>query len=442
MPPTNQKPQVATKEQRPVVRRWFRLPRPWRLALLLAILTVLVWQRQLWWPLPFEALARRELAQRRPEAALKWLTYVDAVVRRDPECELLRARAYRRLGEMQHVEQALRAAKQAGAADVQIEREQILAMAQSGQLRQSEPRLPRLLTDVRGDNKEVCEAFVIGYIRTQQLVHASRLLDTWISDSPDDPQPYFLRGQVSAIKGDTGVAQKDVRRALELAPARHDIRLELADIFQIEHRPEEAAALYEQCLNDPDLGVRAKVGLASCKKALGDSARALELLKAAVLERPEDPDAIRELGRLEFETGAYDEAVPHLQAAVDRTPYHDECHYLLAQALQLAGRSKEAASHFEYVREARAALTELNALKDTLRKIPKDVQALVRAGELMLRYDAPEEGVVQLMAALDIEPGNPKALQLLADHYRRRAESDSSFRDLAERFQGRLDAAN
>jgi tetratricopeptide (TPR) repeat protein len=441
MPPANQELQVATKGQRPAVRRWFSLSRPWRLGLLMVILALLIWQRQLWWPLPFEELARRELDRRRPEAALEWLGYVGGWVRPDPDCEILKARAYRRLGDMQRVEEALTTARKAGASRTAIEREQVLAMAQSGQLRQSEPLLPRLLTDVRGDNREVCEAFVIGYIRTQRVSQAAQLLETWISDSPNDPQPLFMRGQIHAIGGNTADAQKYYRRAADLAPNRCDIRLELADVLRTENRPEEAVTLYEQSLTDPEFGVRAMIGLATCKKASGDSTRAIELLQRAVALQPEHPDAERELGRLQFESGNYAEAIRHLQSAIDRTPYDDECHYLLAQALQLGGSPDEARTHFEYVKEARAALAEVKSLKDTIQLNPRNVAALVRAGELLLRYAPPEEGVVQLMAALDIEPENREALTLLADHYNQRAKTEPRFRDLAERFQRRLDSA-
>jgi Tfp pilus assembly protein PilF len=440
MPPATQEPQAATKVERRVVRRWFRLSRPWRLGLLVVILALLIWQRQLWWPLPFERLAERELARHRPEAALEWLSYVGGWVKADADCEILKARAYRRLGDMQRVEESLTSARKAGAPRSAVEREQILAMAQSGQLRQSEQYLPRLLTDARGDNRDVCEAFVIGYIRTQRTTQAKQLLESWIVDAPDDPQPLLLRGQIHAIAGNTADAQKNFRQALELAPERGDIRLELADMLKTENRPEEAALLYGQALADPELGVRAMIGLASCRKSLGDATRAVELLEQAVAREPENPDAARELGRLQFEAGNYSDAATQLQSAVDLRPYDDECHYLLAQALQLAGRIEEAKTHFEYVKEARTALAEVKALKDTIQLNPKDVTALVRCGELMLRYTPPEEGVVQLMAALDIDPGNLQAIRLLAEHYGRRAESEPRFRDLAEQFQRRLDS--
>ena len=187
--------------------------------------------------------------------------------------------------------------------------------------------------------------------------------------------------------------------------------------------------------------MRATIGLANCRKSLGDTTGAIELLERVIAKEPKHPDAVRELGRLWFESGRYAEAVKYLQAAVEHRPYDDECHYFLAQALQLGGRPEEAKAHFEYVKEARAALGEVNVLKDAIRKNPRDVGALVRTGELMLRYAPPEEGVVQLMAALDIEPENRDALRLLAEHYQRLAQDQPRFRDLAEEFQKRLDSS-
>jgi predicted Zn-dependent protease len=142
-----------------------------------------------------------------------------------------------------------------------------------------------------------------------------------------------------------------------------------------------------------------------------------------------------------FETGAYAEAAERLEAAIKEAPHDEEGHYLLAQTLRLAGRPDDAAPHYEFVREAREAGGELQKLRDVLRTNPRDVASLVRAGELLMRYTNPDEGVLRLMAALDIEPGNRQALQLLADHYSERAKSDQQFRELAEQFQRRLQSA-
>jgi tetratricopeptide (TPR) repeat protein len=385
--------------------------------------------------------ADRAIAAQQPKAALNWLSWADRLAARTAQTGLTEARAYRKLGDMERVDGALSAARKAGATNRQIQREQILAMAQSGQMRQAEPELPRLLTATEGDPEDVCEAFVIGFARNQRFGQAMKLLDVWISDYPESAQAFFMRSKIHTALKATLKAEADLRRATELDASRKDAVLELAEILRVTNRPEDAIPLFESCRKVPDLEVRAMIGLAQCSKSTGKVDEAVSLLQGAVERAPENLTARKELGRIESENGRYPEAVEQLEFAAERSPQDDELRYLLAQALSLAGRKEEAAPHFRYVEEARSALSEMNVLNDRLNKDPNDLEALVRTGELLMKYADPEEASLRLMAVLDSDPDNAKALELLADHYGRRAKSDPRFQPLADRFRRQRAAA-
>ena len=133
--------------------------------------------------------AQAHLAARHPELAVLAL---QPVLQKDPqhaEAHYLLAKAYRRLGEMKQVHNHLASAVRLGYDGKAIVREQWLALAQSGQMREAAPHLPDLLIQQTEDVRNVCEAYVNGFFLTNQFADAFRLLDVWQADFPNDPHP-------------------------------------------------------------------------------------------------------------------------------------------------------------------------------------------------------------------------------------------------------------
>ena len=128
--------------------------------------------------------------------------------------------------------------------------------------------------------------------------------------------------------------------------------------------------------------------------------------------------------------------------ALELRPGYDETHYLLAQAYSLSGRPDKADQHLRIVSAAREALEELDSLNADVLTDPNNAAKLIRAGEIMMTYGDPEEGVLRVLTGLDHEPDNVTGLHVLTNHYRGKAERDPSFRQLASDFQQRLDNAD
>jgi tetratricopeptide (TPR) repeat protein len=385
-----------------------------------------------------EWFATRSLAANKPADALVWLDRAERVVSTTGSMQLLRARAERRLGRLNEVRSALDEAARLGADAKLIHLENCLAQAQSGQLGEVERFLPQFLTEVGDRAPEVCEAYVIGYLRSQRFDSALTLLAGWIADWPQDSRPLLYRSRVWMVELQSKQAQEDLTRALELSPHDLEITYELATVLRSRNEWGRALELYSRCGSSPQWGGKSKLGMGLCHKALGNAAESERFLREAATPADADDEALREYGRNLQENGRYAEATTVLQRAVDKTPYDDELHYLLAQSLQASGKRDEARPHFDYVSKARAAFRELRLLQDQLRKTPSDVALLTRAGEILLRYSDPREGVVRLMAVLDLDPHNTTALNLLIEHYEGRASQDPAYRKLAEEFRGRL----
>ena len=418
------KSQTVSGRQR---KRWLV-----QLSVAVVVIAILVWARTLWWSPPFQALARRSLNHRDSMAALRWLDLATAFAPEDAETAFLRARAHRKRGDMVQAAAALERAHSLGVTLARLEREQWLAQAQSGQMHEAEPHLTKMLMDPGEDGEEICETFTLGYLRTQRHGQAIQLLQAWMADWPLSAYPYLMRGRLRTLQSDLQKAEADFRRAIELAPENREARLELALILERSNRLQDAVPLFEGCLDDPLLVTRAQLGLAACLKALGDNARAKSYLQQAAKMSPGNPEVMRELGRTASESGDYAAASRFLEDALRIIPYDDETHYLLAQTMQASGKSEAAKTHFEFVRRARDAFRELDLLEDVLRNNPGDTDSLIRAGEILLEYSDPDEGVVRLLSALDRDPKHQQARRLLVEYYERRTAQRPEFQRLAE----------
>lgn len=386
----------------------------------------------------FNALARQALQQRDSELAHFWLRWSTRLRVDDASTALLDARAHRRQGDMTAAGAALERARRMRAIPAQIQLERVLAMAQSGQLRETEPLLPRMLATSGEDAPEICEAFVLGYMRNDRHGDALTLLQAWIADWPQEAYPLVLRGRIRKLLAQFREAEVDFRKAVKLDPSNLEATYELAAALQRENRPEAAIPLFERAAVDAHWGLRARLGLAECFKALSHHAKVRPLLEQAVREAPRDREALRELGRLEFEEGRFGEAVKVLKLAVDVAPFDDEIHFLLAQSLQSQGLVDEARPHFDYVERARAAFRELRLLQDSLTKSPGDTKILARIGTILLQYSEPEEGVVRLLAALDRNPDDIESRKLLINYYEQRSLEQPKFQQLLDYHRAAL----
>lgn len=376
-------------------------------------------------------LARQALARYDAERAQVWLDWAERLGGENAEIALWRARTFRRLGRLDATRAALEKALQLGAPRDRLERENWLALAQAGQLREAEPQLPLLLMQPGDDGPEICEAYVLGYLRTFRHAQAERLLQAWMQDWPDQARPYLLRGRLYLVQQQTRKAEADFRTALMRDPHCAEAAVELAEILRSENRPAEARPLFAQFLHDRQVGIRARVGLAACLKALGRAESAREVLAEALTIAPDDSVVLRELGRTELERGHSAAAEAYLRRALPLTR-DDEVRYLLAQALQGQGKSEEAKPLFEEVRRTREAFQELQRLEDELVKSPGNPHLLTQMGALLLEYADPEEGVVRLLAALDRDPHALEARRLLIRHYEQRAQGRPEFQKLAD----------
>ena len=369
------------------------------------------------------ALASRALAVKDLAAAERWLVWSRRFGGNEPHAELLAARLARRQNRFDDVRRHLLHAQKLGASIDLLQREQWLVQAQAGQMREAEPHLAGLLVDPRSDGAEICEAYVTGYLLTYQLARARAVLKAWEGDFPGDPQPHLIRARMLQKEQNWNEAVAAYRRVIELAPGNAEAMRGLADVLATRREPAEALEWYRRVPNDSIHAVEAQIGAANCQVSLGETAAARKLLTQVLAADPEQPLVLRTLARLELEAGNYPRAVELLRKAQEQRPQDDETLYLLAAALRRTGggvQARQLSAEADRIRDTNIAI---NKLAGIVAQKPEDVEARYQIGTRLLDIGMRTEALIWLNSVLQFEPDHAGAREAIE---RARSQSQDS----------------
>ncbi|RMG34503.1 MAG: hypothetical protein D6725_14210 [Planctomycetota bacterium] len=363
--------------------------------------------------------ARSALRLGDTETAFACLQRVPPTARDDAAYQFLLGRVYRRRGEMAAAGKHLKRALDLGFPPRRIQREQWLAYAQAGEMREAEPHLSALLADPGEDGPEICEAFANGYYRNYQFARAFQILDAWQADFPDDPRPFVFRAVFHEHMMNWKDAEAAYREALKRSPGRSDWKLALAKVLIKLHRYDEANALFEEVAavqpDAPDL----LLGWAESLIEQGRYAEARPKLQRLLEVDPDHVWGRIQLGALELAAGNPQQAVAILEPVVHDRPWDVTARYNFASALRLVGRTEEAQRHMRFVAEGQKQLARVRSLMEKLAGDPRNVELRFQIGSILLKYDAPEDGAGWLKSVLNIDPNHLPTHRLLADYYSR-----------------------
>lgn len=359
-------------------------------------------------------MARRALAVRDLAEALDFLR---ASLRSDPqrvETYYLLARTHRRRADVVRAAVYLKQYADRGGDPALAERESILALAQSGRLREAEPYLGQLLIDAQGDGPDICEAFVQGYFLNLRIDAALEMLTAWQQDYPADPQPHFMQGFLYQALELWPEAVEAYRQGLLRAPKRADMRARLGEALikqgQWDEADEELGRAAAEAPDQPDIFV----ALARCRFQRADTAEARELVHRALVQLPEHFEARRLVAEIELAEGHFAEAAAVLEELFRQRPYDPTIRHALGRALRALGRAAEAKPHFDYLAEAEPALHRLEQHIRQVLTEPQNAELRFQIGRTLLRYGSPEDGARWLRTVLEIDPKHEGARQLLS----------------------------
>jgi thioredoxin-like negative regulator of GroEL len=364
---------------------------------------------------------RRELTLRDLDKASATLDQLERWYDADGESSFLRARLSRKRGDWNGVRDALLQAQKLQYPVSLLEREQWLAQAQSGQLRPAEPHLPQLLVDPQNDGGEICEAFVNGYFLNHRLTDALRLLDAWIADYPNDPEPRIIRGKIRVDQQYLKEAESDLRAARSLDPKSSSAALELADVLILERQVEEALQIYQMFLGTKDDPLRARLGEAKAQRLLNHPEVAHAIAEQILKGDPESREALLEQALADLDLNRTSAAVVTLKQALELNPRSITVRQALAKALRAAGDPDQAREHARYVEKAQSALANAEQLATRVTAFPDDIEARYEIGITYLEYAVPERGIQWLKSVLNYDPTHKRANQALSDYYSKQA---------------------
>ena len=368
--------------------------------------------------------ADAELMQRRHEAAAAWvargLWFRPAA---DASTCLRQLRIARRRQDFAEVERKLREAAELGAPAHEVERERLLAQAQSGRFNLMHSRWPALLSDQRDDGPEIALSYYNWSMLRHELVQAEKALKLWHEDYPRDPEPLALMGRFYEARINWEAAEEAYRNAFALAPGNDDYRLAFAKALQVRLKTQEAIPLYEDYRRRHPGDLVALEGLAQCAATKGDIETALELLRTAFQANPDNFAIQKAYGELLLSAGDPADAIEPLEKAYRAVPEHANLANALARALKACGRTTEAEPLFAFVTEARPHLERLPGLEMQLRKDPEDLALRMEIASLTARYVSRRDAIRWYEALLHVDPDYVPAHAALADLYQSQGDA-------------------
>jgi len=362
------------------------------------------------------AQARQALDRRDTAIALEWLTTNVRLDPGNPDTRFWLARTYRRMGRLNDARDQITQAWKLGYSVETLEREQWLALAQSGQIQEAEKHLPELLTDPGDDGREICEAYVAGYLLNYRLRRVFQLVDAWRRDYPTDPKPYVIQGRVFESHQNSKKAIENYRRALELDSTLTDTRLSLARLLVEVHQQEEASKQFQLCLADDPGSADARTGWSQCLSVMGEHKQARAILLGVLKRHPQHLQARIALGSLELSAGDPERALNCLQSAADDDPWDSSLRYALAQALQRLGRAEDAKPHFQFASGSQQAHARVQILVERLEDEPENPELRYEIGAVLSEFD-PQDSADWLRSAAELDPDHLRAHEALQQHY-------------------------
>jgi tetratricopeptide (TPR) repeat protein len=239
------------------------------------------------------------------------------------------------------------------------------------------------------------------YVRAKKPASAIALAEARIAKNPQDGFAYNLRGEIQLSQRDYAAAEGSFRKAIEIQPVWQAPHNNLAGLFLVQGKKDEAIKELESAIkaNPDNLGAYLSIAAIynqgkDYKKALetyervlarkpdlwvanndmafllaetgGDLDKAMGQAQKALAQRPEDSPVLDTVGWIYFKKGDAAKAIEYLEKAREKSVNDPSINYHLGMSYAKAGK-KDAAK--EYLKKALASGREFPGKEDATKAL-------------------------------------------------------------------------
>ena len=345
----------------------------------------------------------------------------------DPDIYLRLARVERQLEHYAEAEKALqKAIALRGKSSESDQLEWVLLRAYRGEYDEVKGGLWNCILANHPDQDHIFQTMVSVSLRQRDYAETMDILDFWLEKEPNSVNALHRRASVHDFLNHREAALADFDRAIELAPGRDDIRLQLIDLLlylqKIELVKKQVDYLVERTPNRNEV----LYALAQLCVRTGKNEQAKKALAQLISQKPDFAAAYVLRGKLELESENFAEAEPFLQQAVNLNPHDPEAQYTLGQVLtRIPDRLTEGAEHLkrsEMIQKDFARAGDL--IRKDLPASPNNVELIIELAQIYFRVGQDKEAIMWLFNGLKWMPQQPEIHRILAEYYQRIGDLD------------------
>jgi len=245
---------------------------------------------------------------------------------------------------------------------------------------------------------------------------------------PESLTLQLREAQLMAGTGNVKHAIPRLRNLLAFEPTNDEIHLTLATLYSQLDQHQEAIHHYRQALDLGDSTYRGDlyIDIALEYENIGHWEHAVEVLKEALMENPENETALHELGFCFESMGRSQEASGVFKDFVDRHPYSCPGWYNLGNAFQRTGKFDQAIEAYEFSLVIDESFSPALLQKAAALTMMEDYHQALECYRESILLDAPQANIYTLMGECK---ERMEELSDAEDYYRCALELDGDFAD-------------